>query len=90
MPPPGTPILVVSDPPDWRTLVALVAEQRLAPIRAAKLPGAPVAKFALVRESLFATDGWRALASARGWVLATRPVRQGMADPARADGFAEW
>ena len=90
MPPPGTPILVVSDPPDWRTLVALAAEQRLAPIRAAELPGAPVAKFALVRESLFATDGWRALASARGWVLATRPARQGMADPARADGFAEW
>lgn len=74
MPPPGTPILVVAEPPDWRTLVGLAAEQRLAPIRLPSLLAAAPgeARFALISEPLFSGGIWHECGRARGWVLATR------------------
>ena len=73
LPAPGTPILVVSAPTDWRTLVGIAAEQRLLPIRAESLAGAGgAARCALVYEPLFVAGEWRAVARARGWVLAVR------------------
>ena len=74
MPQQGTPILVVSEPPDWRTLVGLAAEQRLAPVLAASLDqgSAQAPHVAIVQDSLFSPGPWREIARARGWVFAAR------------------
>src|SRR5260370_32689367 len=70
---PGETVLVVSQPPSWRTLASLSAERRLEPVPLAKLPAAGElpAKLALVEtESLpaQAPEGWSELLRARGWV----------------------
>jgi len=74
LPPPGTQVLVVSAPTDWRTLVGLAAEQRLAPVKASALDDAPApsVRFALVAEPLFHPGSFREVGRARGWVFAVR------------------
>jgi len=74
----GDPVLVVSEPPDWRIVAGLAAERRLEPWMDRRLvPGDEHgARLALVQRHLLPgaplPSGWREVDSARDWVLLRR------------------
>jgi 4-amino-4-deoxy-L-arabinose transferase-like glycosyltransferase len=76
--PPGAPVLLVSEPPHWRMVAILAAEQRLEPWMEPRLTeGADhQARLALVEKHLLPSGPlpapWLEVGEARGWVLLRR------------------
>jgi 4-amino-4-deoxy-L-arabinose transferase-like glycosyltransferase len=76
--PAGAPVLVVSDPTNWRMVAALAAERRLEPWLQKRLEAGAAhgARLGLMQQRLFVAgpppEPWQKAAEARGWVLLRR------------------
>lgn len=74
--PSGSPIVVVSEPPSWRTYASLAAERGLVSWPNTRLPAASDApegaQLALCKAASCESSDWEELSRARGWVLLRR------------------